>query len=1354
MGSYKYTKYANRIPVVEKYVDNQYVSVVNTGVYNEDIKKYNYFVLDPDNNQNTSYILRVYEPVKKYQVFCCGAGGHGGVIYGSGGNGGNYIYIDNTNADDSKTLAIGSYLIKPGIATNIINHNNNSIKKTIDGIKSNGSFYLIKYQNSSFGNYKNLANINDYKLKDWSPATLNTSGEIISISKINGVKTTKIESDKVYEFIFYLSKTKTFKFTNFTNTYYTRVIKISNNDNINVLYTPDSNNNYSYIAGRDFDVIITILLYQNSNVVTDEQKPSWSSIFNVDYANSISNDFYVYNFMQKDTINNIGSGIRIQHSETTNITYNSNPDADYTFLNDIANNSSVTENKYGPAGGNPGTICIISNNPGVNIAYMLKRFYMPFLFAAQLNLSGGNPGSTVNGTNSVLNILKGVGGTNRNLTRTSGRNISINQNTKEWFSGVKGYFTNYFKIFAYYPYDPNIEMNNTSLANGGYTGYWQFIKDEINYNYGANGVNDLTSPNYGTFGCGGQGGSILLDQNGDNKNSNFTGSKGKNGVFILSFLNQALATISNDNSMVLRKMFGLFGITNDKLEYINELKETNIEAPNIDFKGMINNLFIHQGNIHIDQTYITELYTYIPKANLEILIAVIYLIKSIYSVIAKNINLINIAKITTLNINIIDDLTKERIEWSDNSVILRIYVCDVIDNSYINKYLSGSVVTTTKCRSILSLNDTITIIKEPNGEIKEFLNSVSNILISNVYDSTINSDAYLFIKNTISYIFDIEPKNFKIHIYAIKTAYEVLFYNSIIYAIIYHSKTITITYTETIIENIYTQLNKCNIDLKIITDRITEYKNIFQEQNEFKLYFNNSINDYNNYRDKNTSFHNLLASKKAYTSTKEKFRDTVNIFTLIIFIIVVIIIIWLIYVMFFNSNKYDAMPHLIFMFLILIIIVFIMNYVNYSYGYKEFFDNPSQLEIYDNENYYINNVTYNNNDYQVTYITSTSSFILNKNAETSIVLINNGTSASSAVNQGIGGTINLYDPDYISSNIKENKQYSIGFNESSITITNTTDATNSITTKQRSSDNINKIKLFYNNTGNNYSSNYETLLDYYNDKINSNNPYTSNTLTSNEIYTNAALSGLIYIFNSSNINEDANSYTNVISTDVLNNKRINEIINVLFYTNKSNDKSAYYYGTSGGITDIDKTNYPNAYGLGGTYGNSGNSGNNGACIIINKQVDFSPTHMDVQTLINKYNNNLNKYIYDRFNQIYLIDNNVIYNNALVSFRKRYDEENVKNNKYKKYETNLNQYSMNILTDVYFRFELAKILIYIFLALIICIIIHLFNNKHFIFMLVVFILLVIFIVLYFFYNMNINTRRDYYKYYWSKYNNDN
>ena len=1351
MGSYKYTKYANNIPIVEKYINGRFDSTINTGIYNETTKKFNYFVLDPDINKDnaTSYILRVYTPIKNYQVFTCGAGGHGGIIYGAGGNGGNYLYIDNIN-NTSKELARGSYLITPGRAIDIFDGqiSEQGINQSLQKL---GSFYLIKYSNINFVEYKTLATINNYKKKDWSTNT-NITGEIKDIASINQIQNNKVDKDKVFEFIFYLKKTKSFKFNNFQNLLYTRVIKVSNNNNINVLYTPNNNNNYTYTAG-EHDEIITIVFYQNSNdSLNDSQLPLWSSIFDINYASINIGNFYIYDFINnKNYINSIGDRINNDSSTITGITYNINPDADFIDLQKTK--TDVITNNYGSAGGNAGNICYISDNPGVNINYMLKRYYMPSLFAVSINLSGGNAGSTLSKENSGNNeVIKKMGGNNTNvvLSAVSGKNILLNSNTKEWFSGIKGYFSNYFKLFAYYPYDPNIEMNNTSLANGGFTGHWQFIKDEINYNYGANGLNDLKSPNYGTYGCGGQGGSILLD-----KNSNFTGSKGKNGVFVLSFLNQALATITNDNSIVIKKMFELFGINNEKLGYITELTDNNtiITTPPINFKGMINNLFIHKGNIHIDDTYIAELNSYIPKTNFNELIAIINIIQRIYYIISINLDLININKITQLSISFVNTTKDEKIVTTDKSEILFIYICDNINNEYISKYLRSSPNPIITYRQLLNLTiDKILILKERDGIIYDNTTSKTPIDISYIQNS--NNNSYQFIISTISYIFNIQPKDFKIHVNVMETTFSVLCLNAINYVILYHSAFIAFTYSETVINNIYILFKKFNYDLKKKTDKIIEYNNIFQEQNEFKLYFNNNINDYNKYRNKNSDFYNLLRSKKSYSDTKEKLKNIVNIFTLIVFITIICLILWLIYVMVFNSNKYDAMPHLLIIGIILIIIVIVMNYFNYNYKYKEFFANPnenaSQLDIFnDKEDYYFTNISYNNDDYKITFIKSTSEFILYKNRNTSIVLINKGLPADTINQKGMGGTINIYDADFVTANIKENEKYPISFN-------NEIKINDLIKTNSRNAnDNINNIKIFYNNKNNNNSSNYPTLINYYNAVLNVDNPNNINTLTSNNFIAINSI-GANSIFNSFNQNDNT-SISNV-SADIINNQNISEILNVLF--NKEN-LSSYYYGASGGNIDnngeiINKTKYPDAYGLGGTYDaiNGDNTGIDGICIIINKQIEFSTIHLDVQTLINMYNNNLNKYIYDRFNKIYLIDNNVIYDNALLAFRKRYDEENIKNDKYKKYETDLNQYSTSILMDVYFRYEITKVITYIFLTLIICVIIYSFNNRMFILIIAGFIIAVIFILMYFFFNLNKNTRRDYYKYYWSKYNNDN
>jgi len=1320
--SIKVNKYANNIPIVERYINNIFDSFIYTGNYNDDIKKFNYFVLDPDFNDdnNTSYILRVYTPIKNYQVFSCGAGGHGGLIYGAGGNGGNYLYIDNIN--NNNQLNTGSYLITPGRSIDLskVIDNTDLFTEINNNIRKNGGFFLIKYPKNDFIDYLiTIKTIDNYKQKDWSKNT-NVLGSIINISD----QSIKIEPNKVIELIFILKKNSSFKFNDFKNLYYTRIIKISNNNNINTLYIPDSNNNYLYTAGN-YDEIITIICYQNTNdTLTNDKIPYLTSLFDYNYASRYPSNFYINDYITnrdyingvKDTINNL-----IVNKTTTNtaIIYNTNPDAS---LNDIYQTTNIN-NKFSLAGGNVGNICFISNNSAVNTNYMLKRYYMPSLFALSINLSGGSSGTTTTGINTIINKL---GANLKNLPMSSGKNITVDRNTNEWYSGNKGFFTQYFKLYAYYPYDANVELNNTSLANGGYTGYWQLLKDEINYRYGANGLNDLKSPNYGTYGCGGQGGCIILD-----KNSNFTGSRGKNGVFILSFVNQALATIVNDNSMVLKKMVNLFISMDDnsKLIGINSLINTNTvinETEINDFAKIINNLFIHEANIHIDDVYITKLNTFVPKSNFNQLLAIIYVIHRIYYLIANNIENIITSNIKKININFVDNYENEKIISTSSSDTLLIYVCDKINDAdiYIKRYLRGF----NYYRNVLSLPSNINIVIIKEGTIVTDLTSNKPLTGNNNYN------AYNFIIKTISYIFDIQPKDFKININVVETTYNILCLNAVIYAIIYNYSSLT----ETIINSIYNDLKNYNYELKKVTDKIIAHSNIFEEQNEFKLYFNNGINKYNDYYDKNNDFRNLLISKKAYALTKEKLKNIVNIFTIIVFIIILIMILWLIYAIIFNSNQYDIMPHLVLMIFIIIILIIVINYYNYSYSYKEFFtnslENASQLTVYnDNFNYDIKEIKFNNQSYKITYIKNTSDFILYKNLDTFIILIKKGSSGTNSNNNGTGGTINIYDNNFVASNIKENQRYSIVFNNDDISINDV------IKTNQRKeSDNNQNIKIFYNNNDNNLSNNSSSLLDYYDKQLNF----------------------------SSNINYDSNNYLGTINTsnivnittDINNNPNMKEIISVLFSTN---NVSSLYYGSTGGTKDykdelINKLNYPDVYGLGGFYTNmeSDNSGIDGVCIIINKQIEYTPIHLDLQTLINMFNNNINKLIYDRFNKIYLIDNNVIYNNAFIAYRKRYNEENEKNDKYKKTETNINEYSNNVLMDVYFRFELAKISVYILFALIISLMLFYYNKQHFIIILLLFILVVIMIVLYFYFNMRINTRRDYYKYYWSKYNNDN
>jgi len=1321
--SYEYTTFENKIPIVEKYINDVYSSSINVLNYLGNNKNYNYFVLEPSyDNTKTSYILRVKSPIKNHQIFTCAAGGHGGLIYGKGGNGGNYLYIDNTNETSSissKELAIGSYLIIPGKAIDVISILENSIEynQLLSAITLNSSFYLIKYNNNNFNNYKlSLDVLDNYKKRNWAESTDNTTGEIITIKSLYQNKTNKVNNFnntiRTIELIFYLKKNKTFRFNEFTNPNYTRIIRISNNININVQYDPSINDNYIYKAG-DYDEIISIICYPNSSSINIENQIDWTTLFDLDYANSsLNNNFYIYDFNKKKEINDIDGIIynisNQNNDKNTYIFYNINPDASLNQLKQKMNRYYL-----GLQGGVDGDINNISYNDGVNINIILKRFYMPYLFSVQNlpNLFGGTAGSTFASNFGNIIINKLGGSEYIKLKEITPRNIQINQNTKEWISGSKGLFSTNFKINAYYPRDQNTELNNNSLSNGGYSGYWQFIKDEANYNYGANGINDLNSPNYGTYGCGGQGGSVLID-----KNSKFTGSKGKDGVFILSFLNYAIATIVNDNSNVIKKMYKLFIKNNNKIDYIDKLSDNNIINNNNSIIVDLNNTFIHEANIHIDDAYINKLQSFINKSNLINLLVSVYIIQRTYFLISENINNININNISILEIYFINDINKEKIETNDKSNILKIYLYDKIDDDNINsiigyKYLKKFFISSNISNyhlfiPQLQIKNKIIIIRE-NNNIYDYTNDTKNII-----DNNFNNDYYKFIINNISYLFDIQSKDLKINVNVMETIFQIFRMNSIIYAIIYYNTYNNIDYSKSVINTIYDNLKNYNFDIKNITDKILSHDNVFTQQNDFKLYFNNRINDYNKLYDKNIKHENLIKSKKAYMDTKEGLKSNINIISIIIFFILIFIIFWLIYIIIGNFNQYDAIPHLLIMFIILIIIIFI---INYFYNYKEFFTNSTSetvsdlnsIDIFnDTNNYTESEILYNNEKYKITFVNSSSDIILYKNLFTSFVIITKGENANingTTIYDGTGGTINIYDDEFIANNINENTKYRININNNGYEII----LNDLIKSNNRSElDSKDNIKIFYNNIKDiNNGNNYKTLKNY---------------------------------------------------VDNINNKdiKIKEILEVLF----TNSKNAYFYGSKGNtVYDnnnvINKINYPNSYGLGGVYQNNDKTGNDGVFIIITKESDFSSIHNDLQTLINMYNNNINKLIYDKFNKIYLIDNNVIYNNAFNSFNKKYTIEENKSNNYKLLETDLNEYSNNILVDVFFRYEVAKLMIYIIIVLIFSILFYLFNKEYLLYIIGIFILIVIFLIINFYNTLRRNTRRDYYKYYWSKYNDN-
>lgn len=1343
--SYQYTNFENTIPIVEKYINKVYHSTIDFSTYEENNKKYNYFTLDQgdDNADNQiSYILRVKKPIKNYQIFACGAGGSGGLIYGKGGNGGNYLYIDNLNVNPSITsrhLKVGSYLIITGKAANTITdleRYSKAYESIMDVLKAHATFYLIRYDDRHFRTYKNsIETIDRYKTRNWNREgnVDNTIGEMISIDTYNKNKNNRIDlyekTIRTVELIFYLKKGAIFKFVEMTNPNYTRIIRISNNNNINILFTPTIDNNYIYTAG-EFDEIISILCYPNSNTtITEANKLTFDSLFDVYYMFGEPNryNYYIYNFNNRTHYNSLNEYIeKVSNNNTTkhtNIYYNSNPDATYSQLEDVMN-----KNYLGIQGGANGFTSQISTNRFLTISTILKRYYMPYLFSVDntANLQGGAAGSTFvsSGANIIMNKL-GVGDNNFiRLNRLPPRNVGFFTSTNEWLSGQKGTFSTSFKIYASYRKDQNIELNSNTLSNGGFSGYWQFIKDEINYSYGANGVNDLNSPNYGAYGCGGQGGSVLIDNN-----SKMTGGKGKDGVFILSFINFAVADIINNNTSLIKKMVSMFinddYNTNNKLTYINNLRDNNTSSKTINkIDSIINNTFIHDASIHLTETYITKLDTYIDKLNLVKIIALSYIIQRIYYILSINkLDLIEISKITLLEILFIDDVSNERIDIT-NPTTIKIFIYDkytdenkkILGHKYIknfleplglNNYHELLSLETPLIDNYLSSKKKIIIIKE-NGILYDMTNDIKTEISSYGGISTLDfNNYYKFLIIMTSYIYDIPKKDFKVMINVINTIFQVIRLNSVIYSIIYENYSQTDYTSKAIINRIYGNLRSFNYELKEITDRIKLTDNIFLQQNEFKLYFNKRVIEYDKLKDKNIQTGNFIKSKKAFMDGKESLKKTINTISIIMIIVLILCVLWLLVLLIGSVNDFDVIPQLFLILVILIIAIFIINYYEKYYSYKEDFETVEevqmvkQMDIFNKSNDYSTiDYTYEEYKYKITFINSSSEFILYKNNNTSIILIQGGDKGiDDGKNRidGTGGTINIYNQDYISNNLEENKKYKIDFSGNSITIND------KFKTNIRGNlDNKDNIKVFINNDGTILNNNNYTIFKDYGD--------------------------------------------NLIASQSL----IKDTLNMLFnYTKSSN-----YYGSKGNTINpngdkINKFNNPSSYGVGGIYNSPDKSGNSGVMIIITKEIEIEgDIHSDLQTMINFYNNNINKLIYDNFNNIYLLDNTIIYKNAASSFRKRMDSEEEKEDQFKKYGEKIHDYSHIILMDVYYRFALVKLFISIFIAIVICFTIYYLKKDLWILLIVLVIFMILFLIVRFFYTTEINTRRDYYKYYWS------
>ena len=1396
--SLEYNLYQNNIPIVEKYIDDKFISYENAGSYSTQNDKYNTFVLDNTNDKQITYILRVHNDIKNYQVFACGGGGHGGLIYGNGGSAGKYYYINNLE-NNEQSLNTGSYLITPGKCENIIS--DNEMKTKINDIKKLNSFYFkvykyniktvlnntgnIEYSPDFFYNYRKIQwNTNDIFSFIIDKSSIDKTQNILSYTGLNG---NNFNNSFTIEIIFYIKKNSSINFNKFTNSYYNRIIFINKNNSINEFF--DTTDNNIYTAGNN-DEIIIILLYPNSESIPSGNYVSWEKLFNLDY-DLLNNNFYIYDFDNKIAINSLISYYSTKNSTNANtiIKYNSNPNASFDELKITSNNLTFVLN-----GGMNAQMNNIQSSNKLN--QILTNFYLPNVI---YNVFNGLCGANVNTLNEVmikLGYVVSTGGVRLNTiaeTNASYINnvvVKLNNIDKraygEWQNGETCHFseTN-FNLFVTNKNNESIPLNNLNICNGGIGGNWQLINNTQNYKSGANGLNDLNSDYYGLYGSGGQGGSLLIEEG-----SLFTGSKGKDGVFILSFKNSPISDIVNNNAKIVRKMFNLYikdNFTNKKFNHIIKLQSKNILDTNTDnseslvtlfnnnlIDFLINNTFLYKSKIELNESTIQDLGRYINRANLYKLLGIIYIIQRTFYIIKNNINKkINYIDnnneyiIDELNINFTSNVNEENVSYtnyknSSNIIkyVLTITLYDKINdtnndtnssiigyNNIKNYFLSSQF---NNYSSIFSNLSSINIIKE-NGNLYHNFNNTKNLInnsycdntpltvtrpytnklneISSVTHPNMLSDisSINFIVNTISYLFEIKKPVFNVNVNVVFNIYDVLRLNTVVYAILYDKLATPVDYNnKENINNIYNNLKNYNYSIKNYVDSLTT--NSLDEQNTVKKDFSKNINKYDELYYKNTNQMNLLNSKRSYYENKYTINNQVKIILTIIYIIITILFLVFLYVSTFSSGL-NIIPYLVIILLVLVIIIVYLNYFGTkNIKFKENFESPitsitPQIDILttDTNKYNITGFEYNNNKYKMIIVKDNIDININQSSFINFILIGKGETASLTNNNAPGGTINIYNNNFTSTNLKEQKTYNIVFNNTSLDSINV----NSLNSKtnvsetimnvkpRKTTDNNSNIKIYLNNNdpNNEYSNpnNYKTLKDYNNDLK-------------------------------------------------AGNENIKQIINY-FIANNNNISDSVYYGSAGNTQDnflvINKINNPNCYGVGGVYNDIAGAditGNNGVCIIIYKEVEYTSLHLDMQTLINMYNNYINKYLFNKFNDLYTIDNNIIYKNTIRSFQQKYKIEESRNTKYNTLENNINDGSNQILANILIRYEIVKTICYIFIAFIILFVLYSFSPEYIKLTLLAFFLLIIYIISSLFYNISIYTRKNVYKYYWQKPNN--
>ncbi len=1254
-------KYKNKIPTVEAYLDKNFTGFIPI---TSNVNQYYYSLKNDDNNNN--YIIRIQEDeiISRYKIITCAAGGHGGLLYGCGGNGGRHIYIDNTT--NQKNIKSGSYLIKVGKAVNLFNET--AIINKINDIINDGTgcIYLNIYHHNINGNFfvPNLRNdlIRNYRKIEWlnsdvSSYTYNNT-ELINI-KNNNIATISSRVSNIanltFEVIFILKSGKTFvlpDFSSLSSSFSRRVfsVKERNTDVTNEITS------LSYTAETGFDELITILFYKNNSVNDFTSPVSFSKI--IDFSIIDNTNFYIYNY--KTGINNIKNLIQIYNSYNTNtitntvIKYNQNPSASFEEIDKSPFVITMT-------GGNNG----IMDEMQFTNAVMLRQFYLD----RDMIIGGYGGQDTNHRLNSVFSFLGGNPGTTsffRNFSvletntdrmiifpYSSGIGSSLQRNFKRWI-GSRGEYIN--NLYINFNLINNENITNNNVSNGGNSGYWQFIRQGEYANQGANGYNNFNEVvGYGT---GGYGASFLLSGNGK---SLFNSTPGKNGVFILSFYNEKSALIVNYNMIIIQQMYKIFIISNSKLDYLLDINMSDNSQNNI--RKLIKNSFItDQFNLELDlnNLTLTTLNEKINKQDLNKIIGIIYIIQRVFFVLLKKIkNTENTNNFNNINVIFVENENQENVVKSNN--LLEIYISTQIKEYFLSKNYYDT--NNNNYKSLAGFRD------------------ISYINISKDVNYDMNTSDISFIQHSLSSIFEIEQKDYLIKFSSLEAIFNIIQFNLILYAIFYNSHVTNVDYTKredinVTYNNLYLfteHIKKLNTDNENELTMKLDKNNIIKNQNEFKTYFYNGLNNYDVVKQENQNKINNLNAYKDYYSNKITIYKNSTILLIIVYIILIVLFFWFVYMMSY-FDEYDTIPYAFIILLIVISIIIILNY-NYYYYYTEKF---SMTVKKGSELVTGNNYNYNKENFILHEITSniqpTEIRIKNYMNDVSIMLVGSGTNEKR-------GNIHIYDNNFINETMNINNNYEISFTQltdtSNIRINNT-----SMVTYNNTSVIPNQTNVYFNN---------RLIIPNYNDTNANiiNNPLI--TATDNNITT--SLSNINNAFSSTQRNEIYNSYGNIIQN-------------------------------GSAIT------------------------NNAACIIVYKNLLTDGNIYDLQYFINKYNNNISKLLIDKFNKIYILDNQYIYDNAKNSFQNALLLEKEANTYYKTKQVSMREGSGNSLSDVYIRYEITKTISYLFVAMIVFYLLYSLNPQYRRLIITGFVLVFLFIIVVLFYKIHIyNTRRDYYKYYW-------